>query len=86
MAFDRRDIEGGERVRVLTLLISSPTDLILFYHTDLQKLHFQILFNFEKLFQNNKKLMDLKNEAIATQRNVKVIILVGKYLTHVNFV
>ena len=30
--------------------------------------------------------MDLKSEAIETQRNVKVIILVGKYLTHVNFV
>ena len=30
--------------------------------------------------------MDLKNEVIEAQRNVKVIILAGKYLTHVIFV
>ncbi|XP_074608617.1 tetratricopeptide repeat protein 4-like isoform X2 [Acropora palmata] len=38
------------------------------------------------VFQNNIKLMDLKSEAIEAQRNVKVIILAGKYLTHVIFV
>ena len=45
-----------------------------------------LLFNFEKVFQNNIKLMDLKSEAMEAQRNVKVIILARKYLTHVIFV
>ena len=68
----------------MTLLIPSPTDFT-GYTTEVTFSNV-IIFNFEKVFQNNIKLMDLKSEAIEAQRNVKVIILAGKYLTHVIFV
>ena len=68
----------------MTLLISSPT-YFTGYTTEFTFSNVNI-FNFEKVFQNNIKLMDLKSEAIEAQRNVKVIILAGKYLIHVIFV
>ena len=93
LAFDGRDIAGGERKRhrgrksrargkgVLTLLIPSPTDFTAYS----KKLHFQnvIFFNFVKLFQNNKKLMDWKSMAIEAKRSIEVIIVAEKYFTYV---
>ena len=93
LAFGGRDKAGGERERhrgrnsrrnckrVLTLLIPSPTNFTGYS----KKLHFQnvIFFNFEKLFQNNKRLMDLKSMAKEAKRNVEVIIVAEKYFTYV---